>query len=402
MSFKRYLSYARALTGIINGNRAFGGPIRACLSLTNRCNIRCNHCLLYSPFIEKPNYFQVRRSKLLDVELPEDKDLKRIQKIDADKKQTHAIINALIKMGTGSFEFTGGEPFLHENALEFMGRARDAGCTGMLNSNGTLLDPEMIDELIKIGFDELRITTMAGTREMYILTHPGAKAGSFDSLKNNLLYLADRKAALGVMKPKLNLAFIIISQNSEDIFDFTEFAALVKADRVLFRPVNDFDDPGLQKVVPSSEQAALARGQLIEAKTYLDSQGIAHNIDLLLRVFGQQLDTRRLYRVIACYYGWLWVLIDSDGAVYPCCRCYESLRNTHTKNFSEIWDGKAYRQFRNEAKKINRRKSPVEGYNCNRCSHFDGNLRVFRILHPIKGRSSKLEIMCPEVLEQDN
>jgi radical SAM protein with 4Fe4S-binding SPASM domain len=305
-------------------------------------------------------------------------------------------------MGTGAFEFTGGEPFLHKNALEFMGRAKHAGCTCMVNSNGTLLDTMTIDELIKIGFDELRITTMAGTQEMYRHTHPGAKAESFDSLKNNLLYLEDCKAALGAKKPKLSLAFIIISQNCEGIFDFAEFATVVKADRVLFRPVDDFDDPGLQKVVPSFEQAALARDQLLEVKAYFDSKGMACNIDLLLKVFGQQFDTRGLYGVIPCYYGWLWVLIDSDGTVYPCCRCYEPLGNVHTKDFSEIWNGNAYRQFRQEAIKINRRRSPVTGCNCNSCSHFDGNLRVFKTLHPIKGRSAKLATVCPDVLKQDN
>jgi radical SAM protein with 4Fe4S-binding SPASM domain len=314
----------------------------------------------------------------------------RLQKLDADSERTHAIIKQLIGIGTGGFEFTGGEPFLHKNALAFMERAKYAGCTCMVDSNGTLLDTETIDELVKIGFDELRITTMAGTPEMYIQTHPGAIAGSFESLKDNLMYLADCKAALGARIPKLNLAFIIIAQNYDGIFDFAEFATIVKADRVLFRPVDDFDDPGLSKVVPTIDQSAFVRGQLIEAKAFLDSQGIRNNIDLLLKVFGQQLDTRRLYRIIPCYYGWLWVLIDTDGKVYPCCRCYEPLGNIHRNDFSEIWNGNAYRRFRKEAIKINRRMSPVEGCNCNSCSHFDGNLRVFRKLHPIKGRTAKL------------
>jgi hypothetical protein len=43
--------------------------------------------------------------------------------------------------------------------------------------------------------------------------------------------------------------------------------------------------------------------------------------------------------------------------------------------------------------------SPVEGCNCNSCSHFDGNMRVFRTLHPIRRRTVKLETVCPDVLK---
>jgi radical SAM protein with 4Fe4S-binding SPASM domain len=216
------------------------------------------------------------------------------------------------------------------------------------------------------------------------------------------MYLADRKAASGAGKPQLNLVFIIISQNHDGLFDFAEFATCVKADRVIFRPVDDFDDPGLKKVVPTSEQTAIVRHQLIEVKAYLESRRIAHNIDLILKVFGRQLDTSGLYRIIPCYYGWLWVMIDSDGKVYPCCRCYEPLGDIYRNNFSEIWHGNAYRHYRKETIKINRHGTPIGGCNCSSCANFDGNLRVYRALHPMKGRSRKLETVCPDDIEQEN
>jgi len=284
---------------------------------------------------------------------------------------------------------------LHKNAIEFMGYVKHAGCTGTVNTNGTLLDRAMIDELIKMEFDELRITLMAGTSEMYARTHPGMRDETFDSLRDNLLYLAERKAALGLRKPAVSLVFIVVSQNYDGIFDFAELANFVRADRVIFRPVDDIEDPGLSKVVPAAEQAISVKEQLIEAKAYLESQRVAHNIGYFLKVFGEQLDTTALYRVIPCYIGWLRVLFQVNGEAYPCCRCYEPLGNVYEKKFQEIWNGQAYSKFRKEAVQINIRKSPVSGCDCNSCSHFTANLRVYRILHPVKGRSARLEGLCP-------
>jgi radical SAM protein with 4Fe4S-binding SPASM domain len=337
----------------------------------------------------------------MGAELPDDKHIRRLQKLDADSERTYALIDELLRMGTRQFLFTGsGEPFLHKNAIEFMGRVKHAGCTCIVNTNGTLLDRAMIDELIKMEFDELRITLMAGTPEMYARTHPGMRDETFDSLRDNLLYLAERKAALGLRKPTVSLVFIVVSQNYDGIFDFAKFATLLRTDLVLFRPVDDIEDPGLSKVVPAAEQAVSVKEQLIEAKAYLESQRVAHNISYFLKVSGEQLDTAALYRVIPCYYGWLSVRIDTDGLVYPCCRCYEPLGNMDEKKFHEVWNGSVYRRFRQEAMQIKRRKSPVSGCDCNSCPHYTANLRVYRILHPVKGRSARIEKLCPAFSEE--
>ena len=75
-------------------------------------------------------------------------------------------------MGVQQFLFTGiGETFMHKNAVEFMRYAKRAGSSCIANTNGTLLAQKIIDELIEMGFDELRVTTMAGTRDVYLRTH---------------------------------------------------------------------------------------------------------------------------------------------------------------------------------------------------------------------------------------
>ncbi len=243
MKLRQMLSQVKAVMGITHGSRAFGGPFQAALWLTNRCNIRCIHCFFFSPYIDKPNLYEVRKARIMRTELPDNNYIKSPQKLDADSQQTQSLIDELLGMGTRNFLFSSsGEPFLHKNALEFMGRVKHAGCTSIVETNGTLLDNTTIDELINIGFDELRITTMAGTREMYTRTHPGATNRTFDNLRNNLIYLAKRKTALGVRHPEVSLVYVVVADNYDGLFDFAKLAGLVRADRVFFRPVDDIED----------------------------------------------------------------------------------------------------------------------------------------------------------------
>jgi radical SAM protein with 4Fe4S-binding SPASM domain len=282
--------------------------------------------------------------------------------------------------------------------MEISGILKTAGCYCSANTNGTLLDCETVDELIKIGFDDLRITTMAGTRDVYERTHPGISTKVFSNMKQNLLYLAERKAALGVQHPKITLCFIVIKQNFDNVYAFAKFAAEVRAERVFYRPLDDVKEPGLKNLIPTQQQAASVKEQLEAVESYLESKGISHNIRYFRKVFRQKLDTTALHRLIPCYYGWLAVMIDPDGTVYPCCRCYESLGNVYERNFSDIWHGESYRKFRREALGINKKKTTLSCCDCNNCVHHTANLRVFKTFHPIKARSNSLSELSPGVL----
>ncbi|MBW1819527.1 MAG: SPASM domain-containing protein, partial [Deltaproteobacteria bacterium] len=80
---------------------------------------------------------------------------------------------------------------------------------------------------------------------------------------------------------------------------------------------------------------------------------------------------------------------------YPCCRCYDPMGNAFEQPLPEIWNGARYRRFRERAVRINRSGSRPESCNCNSCSHFTGNLRIHRALHPFAHR--KLSAISPEL-----
>ncbi len=372
------------------------------LRLTNRCNIRCIHCYYNSPLLDKPNLPSLRRARQKGEDLPDDRYLREMMKKEVDSDVIRALAGQLLRMGVRRFQFGGnGEPFLYKDILSLIGMVKYAGSQCRANTNGTLLDRGTIDELIKLKFDDLRITTMAGTDDTYFYTHPGISNKAFSTLKQNLLYLAGQKAILRVGKPEITLVFIVVSQNVDDVFAFAEFAHSVGADQAHYRPVDDIEDAGLKKLLPDGEQVSRVHEQLDDAKDFLESRGIGHNIDYFKKIFREQLNTEELYRVIPCYYGWLSTTIDVDGAVYPCCRCYEPLGNINEKGFDAIWNGKSYRRFRKDALLLNRRREPVEGCDCYSCVHHTANLKAYRKLHPVKGRSQRLKNFFDLVRKQE-
>ena len=392
MNLTQFLSYGRALLGIAHGNRAFGGPPQVRISLTNRCNLRCIHCYFYSPLASMPLMREVRRSRMCNRNAPERQELARIQKLDMDVDRIYPILREILSLGTRRFEFTGnGEPFVHPRALELMAFLKNAGCHCQVNTNGTLLKRTTIDQLIDVGFDELRITTMAGSPQIYNKTHPGAPPHTFEVLKDRLQYASKRKARLGRRRPLITLVMIVIRQNIDDLINFAKFATEVNAQNVLFRPVDDIEDDGLAKLVPDGQMAQKTENRLISIKGELDLIGIRHNIGYFLRVFRKQLDTRALYRSIPCYYAWLDPEIDPIGNVYACCRCYKIMGNVYDHGFATVWKSRDFRRLRHTAKHICETGIFPETCDCNSCVNHTANLRIFEYLHPIKGRRLPIE-----------
>jgi MoaA/NifB/PqqE/SkfB family radical SAM enzyme len=383
----------KAAAGIFHGRRTFGGPLHALISITGRCNIRCLHCYFYSELTEMPNILQVRHARMHDRPPPGQDSIRAIQRLDMDRDAIRSITDELIGMGSRAIMLTGGEPFLHPHLLSTVESIKSAGRRCLIYTNGTLLDRPTMDELIRLGCNELRISVLAGTGETYARIHPGIPAGTFDRLTEVVKYTADRKAALGKPTPFITLVFVVFSGNCGDLMPFARLAAVLGADQAVFRPIDDVGDAGLAGLVPSREEAARVRAQLAEAAPYLNRRGIGHNIPLFLKVFDRHIDTSALYRAIPCYYGWVWTRVNNDGLVYPCCRCYEPMGNAFEIPFREIWNGAPYRRFRERAIRLNRNGSGPESCNCGSCSHFTGNLRVYRALHPFG--HAKLKAISP-------
>jgi radical SAM protein with 4Fe4S-binding SPASM domain len=382
---RKFLSQLRALAGVIHGRRIFGGPIQANLTLANRCNLKCIHCYYHSPLLERPNYRGVRLARQINEQLPDDGYFNHQKKITFNRKGMEKILDELIKSGVYRFFLSGnGEPFLNKYSIDIMKKIKKANCYCLVKTNGTLLSKKITDELIHMKFDELHITTMAGNRDMYIRTHSCVPQETFDSVKNNLLYLAEQKKKLHTNKPQVSLIYVVISENYSGLYDFAEFAYKVQADRVFIQPVDEMGDTGLKRLVLTEKQTEYVREEAVKLKNYFKSKKIKHNIDKFLKIFSAQLDTREVYRLIPCYYAWLSVLIDIDGNVYPCYSSYRSMGNIYENSFNDIWNSEHYRLFREKSLKLNCSDKSDSICDYGNCPHYTANMKLHKMIDPVK------------------
>lgn len=97
---------------------AFPAPNFVDFNITNRCNMNCRHCYMGGPG---------------SLDFPTGRALK--------------VIRSLGRMGTLKVALAGGEPFMHPHWEILLNAIVSSGMMAMINSNGTLIDEELVSRL---------------------------------------------------------------------------------------------------------------------------------------------------------------------------------------------------------------------------------------------------------------
>jgi len=103
------------------------------------------------------------------------------------------------------------EPLLNKNFGDIVKYLKSKyGTVMMTNTNGSRLDRQLCDILVKYGFDSLLISYHAGTKDGY----KELMTGSVDIVDKNLIYLKEQKALLKKNKPVVQLNFALQRLNA--------------------------------------------------------------------------------------------------------------------------------------------------------------------------------------------
>ncbi len=350
---ENYKTYHKdpTIAGILHGRKAFAGPERVVIDPTNKCNLRCISCWLYSPFLKenKPSGEWLRK------ELPKDRLIKLIDDLDA--------------LGTRRIRFTGGgEPFMHRDLMEVIEYARKKDFLVAITTNFGLVSKKDIKKLIDLGIEELCVSIWASNPKTYSIVHPGTTCVYFEELKENLLYLKEIRKG----KPRITFANVIMNINFRDFREMYEFGLEYGADAIYFTPVDVFFDQTDGLLLNEEERKTLLNIalQIKEKNEKHDMQleffdGFLRRISNFRQDFEKGKYDRFAVEEIPCYAGWIFSRILADGSVVPCCRGVKKIMgNINEKSFKDIWNSAQYNEFRAKAKYLSKTDAYFEHIGC--------------------------------------
>ncbi len=273
-------------------------PIIAMIEPTRRCNLACPMCPVGSD--------QVFRA--------EDMPLERFQKIIDELKPF------LIHLTLHNY----GESFLHRDIYHMIEYAKKEGIPDVnISTNGHVLDPS---RLVDSGLDEIMISLDGITQETYATYRRG---GKLKKVIENVRGLGEEKRKRKSKKPLMELQFIIMKHNQNQMDGFRRLATEFGADRIRFKTFN------LQMSGPERcERGVEFLPTQPEYTRYEDSSG---------QILKKHLEGNR------CKWPWERVVINTDGHVVPCCNDFDShysMGNVFEQPFRDIWFGAKYNRFR--------------------------------------------------------
>ncbi|MDD5614107.1 MAG: radical SAM protein, partial [Candidatus Omnitrophica bacterium] len=358
-------SINKIILGIKDSRAAYQGPEHVVMDLTNRCQLRCNACWLYSQHLKqnKPS------SSWLQQELP--------------YPAAEAFIKDAADMGLAILRFTGGgEPLLYGKIFELMEISKSKNIRTCLTTNFFGLDRDKIKNIAGLKLNEITISLWAPDAKTYIKIHPGTKKEDFLNISENLSYLNSIKSK----DTKVTIANVITSDNFDTILDMGKFAERVLADALYFTFADTFKDE-TDFLLLNKQQLAQLKSDFKAMQSCISGSGIEIEnlsgfVSRLESDSSQGYYDKSRIDTIPCYVGWFFARIMPNGNIVPCCRGVDyPMGNIIEKSLPEIWYSEKYNGFRHRAKYFKKDNPYFAQMNCYKeCDNFMHNEHMHKIL----------------------
>jgi mycofactocin radical SAM maturase len=243
--------------------------------ITEACNLRCSHCL--------------------------SADVRARGRGELDTGACRAVLDELARMRVFQVNLGGGEPFLREDILDLLAHAHVLGITTCVSTNGTMLDADLIDELLCMDAPVYLQVSLDGALQG---TNDAIRGeGTFARILRGVELLAERGY------PDLSLNMVVTRVNAGELAAFHELARAHGARTRLsrFRP----SGAGCGRW----DEYRLSREQLLELSRFL---GEHREIATGDSFFALAPESRRELGLHRCGAARMTCAIAPDGSVYPC------------------------------------------------------------------------------------
>ena len=296
------------------------------LETTNRCNSKCQTCVRTFVTLEPPKDLTLAELKSIVDQFP--------------------VLERVVLHGVG-------EPLLNRELFEMIAYVKARGATVLFNSDAISLTPKRAQQLIDSRLDEFRVSMDGATRETYDKIRG---VDQFDRVVGNVSHLLDLQRKLERGIPRVSLWFTAMKANLDELPAFVRLAARIGVSEVYVQRLV-YNGHGIAVADQSLHRALHER----EQKLIAEADELARTFQIAFKASGLTTPMESLHGTelgkrpwSGCHRPWALSYVTANGNVLPCClapwtaKNYRGalLGNAFTDDFSRIWNGEQYRQFR--------------------------------------------------------
>jgi MoaA/NifB/PqqE/SkfB family radical SAM enzyme len=301
------------------------------LSPTLKCNLNCLFCWRYGKKVDSKDELTLEEYKKI---LKEANELK---------------IREIRIIG-------GGEPLLRKETFEIMKEVKENGMFGYICTNGTLFSEEMIEKLVKIGWDHVKISLHGPDKKTQDFL---AQGKSFEKITKNIKSFVKWKKKLKTEKPKMEIGLVLNKTNFRKVPLMVKFAKKLKVQSFFVEPITVYTEKGKELKLNKKEAEEFKE---IAKKAYGLTNGLETNLQQffspeLIEKTGRMIEEikrlvkseRKDFLSVPCFEPWWRMGIRVDGWVCPCGFLDQSTtENIREKSLKEIWFGEYFEKRRKE------------------------------------------------------
>lgn len=276
----------------------FLSPFFLSVETANYCNLHCPEC----PVGQRTTVREDAR--LFQFEL--------FQKLIDEQKRTlfHVIL------------YFQGEPLINKKLPDFINYAHKARIYTSISTNAQLLNKKNAKELILAGLDKIIVSVDGATQEVYEQYRVG---GKLQKVIEGVEALNELKRELNSPTPMVEMQFIVLKTNENQMDDMKRLARKLQVDRLVFKTAQLYDFENGHPLLTTKDKYARYK-YLPDGSLQIKNQLPNH-----------------------CWRLWNGAVVNAFGEVLPCC--YDkasdySYGNVEKQPFLSVWQGSSGRSFR--------------------------------------------------------
>ena len=273
---ERYLRYRKDWDRSGMGELLPSFPLHIDFEIIDACNLKCKMC---------PRSIEQGSGLKLPLQ-----DFQRV-------------IDEGAKMGLKAIELGGGEePLLRKELPDMISYAASKGIMDIrLGTNGTLLNPQLSQRLLRSGLTFFSVSVDAATAT----TYRKIRGWDLSKLENNITTFLNILAKTGQALPVTRVSFVAMPENIEEIDDFiTKWSSIVD-------------------IIDIQDYIEMADPSIVNVKGVLEG--------------------------FSCYQPWQRLTITAQGDVAPCCTFHGRkllIGNVHERTIAELWNSEEMKKLR--------------------------------------------------------